>query len=112
MKYTKASFVRWIYFNPETGVFIETMPQGPNLLGMSGGLSLARALMFATEAEARSWEKDVKQLNSKFRVAKVILEYEADKCPETVDCGPCEKCLTAKGYKDTPCFHKCAKHNK
>lgn len=77
-KLKKAKFERWIFFNPDTGVFLETMPQGPNLFGMSGGLSLARALMFVTELEARSWEKDVKDRNPLFRLTKVTLEYEAE----------------------------------
>ncbi len=110
MRRTKANYERWVYYNPELGSFIETMPQGPNLIGMSAGLSLARAAMFVSEGEARTWEKDVKALNKLFRVTKVTLEMDPDKCPETVNCGPCEKCLTAKGYKKTPCFHKCTQH--
>lgn len=76
---TKANYERWVFYNPELGSFIEKMPHGPNLLGMSAGLSLARAAMFVTEGEARSWESDVKQLNKLFRVTKVTLEMEPDK---------------------------------
>lgn len=73
-KKKRADYRRWVFFNPKTEVFIETMPTGPNLVGMSGGMSLARALMFISEAEANSWLKDVQELNPDFKVTRVILE--------------------------------------
>lgn len=34
------------------------------------------------------------------------------KCPEGLNCGPCDKCLSHLKPKDTPCYHQCKAHQK
>lgn len=73
-KLKRLNYERWVYFNPDTGVFIETMPSDRIGTGMSGGYSLARAFMFLHEEEAVSWIEDVHYVNPAFKVTRVTLE--------------------------------------